>query len=156
MSCVTRIGPDVTSDTSGTDTAVVDGPDMEDFCQWPELSDEEDCFVSDVGSSVDSSLYMSEQDDLRYADVASVVDFDSEDSDMDFCINSNEGSVAELEWNTWDEACALEFRNASGVFPPDSAVVRPAVNISDNVNNMEDGGHLAWDASYTGLSVNAH
>ena len=111
---------------------------MEAFCQWPELSEEEDCFVSDVGSSMDSSLYMSEQDDLRYADVASVVDFDSEDLDVDFCIDSNEGFVAELEWNTWDEACALEFRNAFGIFPPDSAVVRPAVNISDNVYNMED------------------
>ena len=32
-----------------------------------ELSDEEDCFVSDVGSSVDSSLCMPEQEDLRYA-----------------------------------------------------------------------------------------
>ena len=25
---------------------------------------------------------------------------DSEDSDVDFCFNSDEGSVAELEWNT--------------------------------------------------------
>ena len=65
---------------------------------------------------MDSSLYMSEQDDLRYAEVASVVDFDSEDSDTDFGIDSSGGSVAELEWNTWDEACALDFRNASGVF----------------------------------------
>ena len=61
-----------------------------------------------------------------------------------------------LEWNTWDEVCMLEFRIASEVFPPDSAVVRPAVNISDNVYNMEDGGHLAWYVCYTGLLVNAH
>ena len=45
--------------------------------------------------------------------------------------------MAELKWNTWDEACALEFQNASGVFPPDSTVVHPAVNIEDNVYNME-------------------
>ena len=82
------------------------------------LSDEEDCFGSDVGSSVDSNLCISEQDDLSYADIASVVDFDSEDSDVDFCFNSDEGSVAELEWNTWDEACALDFQNASGVCVP--------------------------------------
>ena len=100
VSCVTRIGPDEFSGTSGTETAVVNGHDLEDFYQWSELSDEEDCFVSDVGSSVDSSLYMSEQEDLGYVDVESVVDFDSED----FCINSDEGSVAELEWNTWDDA----------------------------------------------------
>ena len=47
------------------------------FCQGPELSDEEDCFGSDVGSSVDSSLCIWEQDDLSYADIAYVVDFDS-------------------------------------------------------------------------------
>ena len=138
-SCVTRIGPDESSDTSVADTAVINGSDIEDFCQWPELSDEEDCFGYDVGSSVDSSLCISEQDDLSYADVASVVDFDSEDSDVDFCFNSDEGSVA------------LEFQNASGFFPPDSAIVRQAVNIKDNIYNMEDGGHPAWDVCCTGL-----
>ena len=118
-----RSTPDESSDTSGTDTTVINGSDIEDFCQWPELSDEEDCFGSDVGSSVDSSLCISEQDDLSYADVASVVDFNSEDSDVDFCFNSDEGSVAELEWNTLDEACELEFQNASGIFPLDSVVL---------------------------------
>ena len=49
VSCVTRIAPDESSDTSGTDTAVINGSDIEDFCQWPELSHEEDCFGSDVG-----------------------------------------------------------------------------------------------------------
>ena len=97
VSCVTRIVRDESSDTSGTDTAVINGSDIEDFCQRPELSDE-DCFGSDVGSSADSNLCISEQDDLSYADIASVVDFDSEDSDVDFCFNSDEGSVAELEW----------------------------------------------------------
>ena len=138
VSCVTRIARDESSDTSGTDTAVISGSDIGDFCQRPELSDEEHCFGSDVGSSVDSTLCISEQDDLNYADIASVVDFDSEDSDVDFCFNSDEGSVAELEWNTWDKACALDFQNASGIFSPDSGVVRPAVNIKDNVYNMEE------------------
>ena len=46
-------------------------------------------------------------------DVASIGDFDSEDSDEDIGFNSDEGSVAELEWNTWDETCALECQNAS-------------------------------------------
>ena len=114
------------------------------------MSDEEDCFVSDVGSSVDSGLCISEQDDLSYVDVASISDFDSNDSDGDICFNSDEGSVAELEWNTWDEAYALEFQNASGIFPPDSAVVRLVVNIKDIVYSMEDGGHPAWDVCCTG------
>ena len=34
-------------------------------------------------------------------------DFDSEDSDEDIGFNSDEGSVAELEWNTWDEAMRI-------------------------------------------------
>ena len=53
-------------DTSGKDTTVINGSYIEDFCQWLELSDEEDCFGSDVGSSVDSSLCISEQDHLSY------------------------------------------------------------------------------------------
>ena len=63
------------------------------------------------------------------------------------------GSVAELEWDTWDEACGLDFQNASGIFPPDSAVVRKAVNIKDNIYNMEDSGHPTWDVCCTGLVI---
>ena len=117
------------------------------------MSDEEDCFGSDVGSSVDSSLCISEQDDFSYADIASVVDFESEESDVDFCFNSDEGSVSELEWNTWDEACALDFQNASGIFPP---VVRQDVNIKDNIYNMENSGHPAWDVCCTGRVIDTH
>ena len=101
---VMALGSGFTDYTSGTETAVVNGPDMDDFCQWTESSDEDDCFVSYVGSNVDISLNLSEQEDLIHTDVESVIDFDSDDSVMDFCIDSNEGSVAELEWNTWDEA----------------------------------------------------
>ena len=90
------------SDMSGTDTAELIGSDIEVSGQWPDLSDEKDCFGSDVGSSVDGSWSFS--------------DFDSVDSNVDFCFNSDEGSVAELEWNTWDEACALELQHASVVF----------------------------------------
>ena len=73
-----------------------------------------------------------------------------------FVFNSDEGSVAELEWNTWDEACALEFQNVSGIFPPDSAVVRPAVNIKDNIYDMADGGHPARDVGCSGLAIDTH
>ena len=55
-----------------------------------------------------------------------------------------------------DEACALEFQNASGIFHPDSAVVRLAVNIKDNIYDMEDGGHPAWDICCTGLAIDTH
>ena len=52
--------------------------------------------------------------------------------------------------------CALQFQNVSGIFPPDSAVVRPAVNIKDNIYDMEDGGHPAWDVCCTGLAIDSH
>ena len=81
VSCVTRSEPDVSSDTSGTEfSAVIEGSDIEDFCLWTDLLNEEDCSISNVGSSVDNSLCMSEQDSLSYVDVASIGDFDSEDS----------------------------------------------------------------------------
>ena len=61
VSCVTRIEPDVSSDTSGTETsAIIEGSDIEDFCLWPDLLNEEDCSNSNVGSSVDNNLCMSE------------------------------------------------------------------------------------------------
>ena len=133
---VTCIAPDDSSYMSGTDTAELISSDLEVSAQWPDLSDEKDCFGSDVGSSVDGSLSFS--------------DFDSVDSKVDFCFDSDEGSVAELKWNTWDEACALEFQHASVVFLPDSTVVRPAVNIKDDICDMGDSGHPAWDVGCTG------
>ena len=65
-------------------------------------------------------------------------DFDSVDSNVDFCFNPDEGSVAELEWNTWDEECALAFQHASVVF------------IKDDICDMGDSGHPAWDVVCTG------
>ena len=118
VSCVTRIGPDTFSDSSGTGTAVVNGQDMDDFYQWAGSSDDEDFIVSDVGSSVDICLNMPEEEELINTEVESVVDFDSDDSVRDFCGDSHQDSVAELEWNTWDEACVLDFQDASGAFPP--------------------------------------
>ena len=101
-------------------------------------------------------MCISEKDDLSYAGIASVVDFDSEDSDVDFCFTSDEGSVAELQWNTWDEACVLDFQNASGIFPPDSVVGRQDVNIKDNIYNMENSGHPVWDVCCTGRVIDMH
>ena len=143
--CVTRTAPDESSDTSGTDTAELIGSDIEVSGQWPDLSHEKDCFGSEVGSSVDGGLSFS--------------DFDSVDSNVDFCFNSDEGSVAELEWNTWDEACAVRVSTCVCsflIFPPDSAVVRPAVNIKDNICYMADSGHPAWDVCCTGRAFDTH
>ena len=44
-----------------------------------------------------NSLILSPEEDCLGDKEKSVVDFDSEDSYVDFCFNSDE-----LEWNTWD------------------------------------------------------
>ena len=94
--------------------------------------------MTSVGCSVDISLCMSEKDNLSYVDVASMGDFDGVVSDDAIGFNSDEGSMAELEWNTWDDA--WEFQSASGNFPPDSAVALPAVILKDSVYCIEDYG----------------
>ena len=91
------------------------------------------------------SLNMSEEEELINADVESVVDFDSDNSKMDFCCDSNKGSVADLEWNTCDEACALDFQDASGAFPPDPAVVCSAVKFSNNLIFEEECDNAIMD-----------
>ena len=156
VSCVARIGPDAFSDTSGTETTAVNSQDMNDFYQWAGSSDEEDFIVSDVGSIADISLNMSEEEELINADVESVVDFDSDNSVMDFCCDSNKVSVAELEWNTWDEACALDFQDASGAFPPDPAGVRPAVKFCDNLICVEECDSTAVDKPTARISHGAN
>ena len=44
-----------------------------------------------------------------------------------------------------------EFQNASGDFPPDSAIATPAVLLKDVVYPMEDCGFPEWDVCWTGL-----
>ena len=105
---VCRTEPEDSSDTSRTDTAELEEYDSEDL--W----DEEDCHVSNAGSIVDNSLCISNQDTLSSVDVASMGDFDSEYFDDAIGFDLDKGSVAELEWNTWDDACAWEFQNVSG------------------------------------------
>ena len=151
VSCVTHVVSDESRGTSETDTANIEELDIEGFCLWPDLWNEEDSFVSSVRSKVDISICMSEQDNLSYVDVASMGDFNSVVSDDAIGFDSDEGSVAELEWNTWDDACAWEFRNASGNFPPDSELGLPAALLKDVVYCTEDGGFPEWDVCCTGL-----
>ena len=97
-----------------------------------------------------------EQDNLSSVDVASMGDFDSEDSDDAIGFNSDEGSVAELEWNTWDDACAWEFQNAPGVFPMDSAVTRPTGILKDSVYCIVDSAFPEWDVCCTGHDIDRY
>ena len=78
-------------------------------------------------------LDMSKQNGLNYVDVASMKDFDTGD-------NSDTGSVTELEWNTWDDACACEFRSASGNLPPELDLNPPAELLRSNSYYTDDDG----------------
>ena len=60
------------------------------------------------------------------------VDFDVSDYDSDT------DSVAELEFNTWDEACALEFRIAPGNIPPGLFQYFPAELIRNTSGCTDD------------------
>ena len=93
--------------------------------------------MSSAGSNVNIGLSMSKQNGLNYVDVASMGDFDASG------VDSDEGSVAELEWNTWDDACAFKCRSASGNFPPDSDLGLPAGLPRDTGYYTEDGVFLA-------------
>ena len=94
-------------------------------------SDEEDFVNSDDGSITDFNWDMSEEEELMDSDDGSVADLDRDMSDVEVCCDSDVGSVADLEWNTWEDACALALRGAVGAFPPEAAVIRPAVVFRD-------------------------
>ena len=72
------------------------------------------------------------------SDEGSVADLASDISDVEICGDSEVGSVADLEWNTWDNACALAFQGAGGAFPPEAAVIRRAVVMRDILFREEE------------------
>ena len=118
VSDITQCELEDSSDMSRTDTAELTESDSENLCLWTDLWDEKDCTVSNAGWIVDNSFSI--QDNLSSVDVASMSDVDSEEFDDSMSsFDSDKGSVAELEWNIWDDACAWEFQNASGDFPSD-------------------------------------
>ena len=101
---------------------------MDEYYHRVVSSDEEDFVVSDVGSITDFNCDMSGEEELMDSDEGSVA---SDSLDVEICCDSDVGSVADLEWNTWNYSCALTFHGAGGAFPPEAAVIRPAVVIRD-------------------------
>ena len=59
--------------------------------------------------------------------------------------NSDTDSVAELEYNTWNDACTWEFRSASGNEPP-GLIKNPPTDIIQNddeyLEKFGDGGYV--------------
>ena len=78
-------------------------------------------------------------------------DFDDEEFNDATGFDSDVGSEAELERNTWDDACAWESWNACGDFPPDSAMAPPAVLVKDVVCYRDDC-EFPMGVCYTGLN----
>ena len=99
---------------------------------------------------------MSEEEELINSDDEPVVDFDSDNSDVNFCCDSDMGSMADLEWNTWDDACALAIQDAPGAFPPDPAVVRPAVVFRDILFREEECDTAVTDEQMARISPSAN
>ena len=85
-----------------------------------DISDEVDCCDSDDRD-------MSEEDDFVTSDDGSIADLDRDMSDEEDCCDSDVGSVADLEWDTWADACTLAFQGAVGAFPPEAAEIQPVV-----------------------------
>ena len=82
--------------------------DIAGLCRCPEIEEGEDPPVLSDTLHVDNGLDRPEQTGLNCVTSACVMDFDVTDNDSDT------DSVVELEYKTWDDACAWEFRNAPG------------------------------------------
>ena len=78
----------VFNEDSLTEAAVVDSPNMDDYYHQVVSSDEEDCIVSDIGSSTDFIWDMS-GGELIDSDVGSVADLDSNRLDVELCCDSD-------------------------------------------------------------------
>ena len=86
------------------------------------------------GLHVNIGLDTLKQNGLNCVNVASMEDFDAtgDNSDTDY--------VAELECNTWNDACAWEFRSASGNIPPELNQNPPAELIRNTSYYTDDDG----------------
>ena len=139
VSCVTWNGWDVFDEDSLTESTVVDSPNMDDYYHQVVSSDEEeDCIVSDIGSSMDFIWDMSGEEELIDSDEGSMADLDSDRLDVELCCDLDAGSVADLEWNTWDDACALVLQGEGGAFPPEAAVIQLAVVFRNKLSREEE------------------
>ena len=79
--------------------------------------------------------------------------FDSEDFNDAIGFDSDVGSGAELEWNTWDDACAWESRNASGDFPPDSAIALPTLYVAGKIVDFRSGTSVILELTLIDIDI---
>ena len=121
---------DTIDDDSLAEAADAEGPNMDEFYQRVVSSNDENFVISDNGPVADldrdisdeedccdsDDRDMSQEEDFVTSDDGSIADLDGDMSDEEDCCDSNVGSVADLEWDTWADACTLAFQGAVGAF----------------------------------------
>ena len=115
--------------------------DIAGLCRCLEIDEGEDPPVLSDTLHVDTGLDRPEQTGLNCVTGTCSVDFDVTDYDSDT------DSIAELEFNTWDDACAWEFRIAPGNLPPGLIhyfpveLIRNTSGCTDDNESPEGFGH---------------
>ena len=128
---------------------------MDEFYQRVVSPDDEDFVISDNGSVADldrdisdeedccdfNDRDMSEEEDFVTSDDGSIADLDRDMSDEEDCCDSDVVSAADLEWDTWADACTLAFQGAVGASPPEAAEIRPAVVFRNSLFPRDECAH---------------
>ena len=110
--------------------------------EWDTIDDDSltEAFAAD-GQNMDEfyrRVVSSDEEDCVDSDDGSVADLEVDTSDEEDFGDSDDGSVADLERDTWAEACSSAFQNAVGAFPPEAADVRPVVVFSNRLFSGEE------------------
>ena len=80
----------------------------------------------------------SDEEDCVDSDDGSMADLEGDTSDEEDFVDSDDRSVADLEKDTWAAACSSAFQDAGGAFPPEATDVRPAVVFSNLLFSGEE------------------
>ena len=110
--------------------------DIAGLCRCPEIEEGEDPPILSDTLHVDTGLDRPEQTGLNCITGACGVDFDVADFDSDT------DSIAELEYNIWDDVCAWEFRNAPGNMFDE--LIRNTSYYTDDDESPEGFGHEGY------------
>ena len=117
--------------SSETDASHIEEVDIIGLCRCPEFGEGEDPSVPRDEFNANIGLYMPNQKGLNCVIGACMEDFDVTGD------NSVTDSVAELEYNTWNDACASQFRNAYGNLPP-GLIQTPLTELIRNMSCSTD------------------
>ena len=124
-----------------TDASHIEEVDIIGLCRCPEFGEREDSSVLSDQLHANIGLDMPTQKGLNCMIGACMEDFDITGD------NSDTDSVAELEYNNWNDACTCRFRNAYGNLPlgliqnPPTELIRNTSCSTDDNKSPERFGH---------------